>query len=59
MTTAPEGEKGIFANPVIVWKQYIFDILRSEFRSIYESKRGFTDVRFDNQFELVKLKIVR
>ena len=48
----PEGDNGILANPVRSWKGYIFDIVRSNFRGIYEMKRGFTEVRFDDHLNL-------
>jgi hypothetical protein len=52
----PEGDKGILANPVAL-KGYIIEIMRSEFRSIYDMKRGITEVRFDDQFEPIKFRI--
>ena len=48
----PEGDNGILANPVRSWKGYIFDIVTSKFRGIYEMKRGFTEVRCGDDFAL-------
>ena len=43
----PEGDKGTLANPVAL-KGYIIEIMRSEFRGIYDLKRSITKVRFDD-----------
>ena len=53
----PEGDKSILANPVKL-KEYKIEIMRSEFRGIYDMKRGITEVRFDDQFEPLKFGIL-
>ena len=53
----PEGDKSILANPVRL-KGYKIEIVRSEFRGIYDMKRGITEVRFDDQFEPLKFGIL-
>jgi hypothetical protein len=52
----PKGDKGILANPVAL-KGNVFEIMKSEFRVIYDVKRGITEVRFDDQFEPIKYRI--
>ena len=51
----PKGDEGILANFVAL-KGRIWEVM-SEFRSIYEMKRGITEVRFDDQFEPIKIRI--
>ena len=46
----PAGDKGILANPVI-FHVYKREIMRSEFRHIYDIERGSTEIWFEDNFE--------
>ena len=52
----PAGDKGILANPVIL-KDYIIEIMKCEFRGVYDMERGSTEVRFEEDLEPVKFGI--
>ena len=49
-TVNPAGDEGILTNPVTL-KGYIIEIVRGDFRGIYDMERGITEIRFDDQFE--------
>ena len=51
----PAGDKGIIANPVTL-KEYIIEIMRSEYRGIYDMERGSTEVGFEHNLESMKFR---
>ena len=55
-TVKSAGYKGILANPVIL-KDYMFEIIRSEFRDLYDMERGSTEVGFEHDLEPLKFGI--
>jgi hypothetical protein len=46
----PAEDKGILANTAI-FKYNAIEIMRTEFRSIYDMERGSTEVGFEHDFE--------
>ena len=50
------GDKGILANPVTL-KRVMIEIIRSDFRGIYDLQRGSTEVGFKHDLEPMKLAI--
>jgi hypothetical protein len=50
------GDNSILANPVI-FKGYMIEMIRGEFRGIYDMERGSTEVGFEHDFEPMKFGI--
>ena len=57
ITVSPVRDEGILANPVIS-KEYMIEIMKSEFRRIYDMERGSTEVGFEHDFEPMKFGIL-